>query len=513
MSHSTPPTEALSDRDQRGIFGSVGFTVAGQGAAFAAGFLCMVLTTRLLGPEGYGKLAVFFMALECGALLISWPNLGLVRFGREELAKERSFGRAFAARMALYAGCVLVAAALVIGFERPLAEYLGIDVQAPELLLLGYLMVNELIFALRAAFQTASAFRAYAVVSAGVRVLNLVFIALIFVLLARRATVPGIIGAQLASLGVVLVAALIWLPWPLVRKGVVEGAAVARNIRYSWPLMFWSLASLVVNWTGLVVVKRFGPPEEVGWYAVAWQAVTVLTALQVAAVNAVTPLLMSLAVEKRHERLTAYVEDALPQIAWAIALGCVVLAAAAEAIPLLLGKAYAPAVVPTQVLMAGVAFSAFASFQEALAKALDRVKVTAAIMAVLAVLNVALSLYLVPRLGAVGAALAATAAFALSALLYAPVVESFRALHSCGSSQRCVAYSGLLAPIFVAVAAVTLPGALRRLTATAAILVVWLALARGLRIFRADTMDRLRDVRMPAAARKVMGAFYAYMGR
>lgn len=513
MSHSTPPTEALSDRDQRGIFGSVGFTVAGQGAAFAAGFLCMILTTRLLGPEGYGALAVFFMALECGALLVSWPNLGLVRFGREELAKEGTFGRAFAARMALFAGCVVVAAALAIGFRRPLGGYLGIETGAPELMLLAYLIVNELIFALRAAFQTAGAFRAYGAVSAGVRVLNLVFIALVFVLLAKRATVGGIVAAQLASLGVVLAAALIWLPWRSMRGSVVEGAAMARTARYSWPLIFWSLASFVVNWTGLVMVKRYCPQAEVGWYAVAWQAVTVLTALQVAAVSAVTPLLMSLAVEKRYDRLTAYVEDALPQIAWGIALACVALGAAAEAIPLLLGPKYAPTVVPTQVLMAGFAFSAFASFQEALAKALDRVKATAAVMAVLAVLNVALSLALTPRMGAVGAAVAATAAFTLSALLYAPIVESFRALHSCGSPQRCVAYSGLLAPVFLAMAALTLPTALMRLTAAAVILMVWLALARGMRVFRADTMERLRDVRMPEAARRTLALFYAYMGR
>jgi O-antigen/teichoic acid export membrane protein len=503
----------MSDRDQRGIFGSVGLTVAGQGAAFAAGFLCMLLTTRLLGPEGYGKLALFFMALECGALLLSWPNLGLVRFGREELAQDRAFGRAFAARMLLFAACAAAAAALAWALRDPVGRYLGIDSREPAMLLLAYLVINELIFALRAVFQTAGAFTGYGVISAGVRVLNLLFIAAVFLLLGRRASAGAIIWTQLASLAVVLAAALLWLPWGRLRGMRADRPTAARIAAYSWPVIFWSMASLLVNWTGLVLVQRHCPAAEVGCFAVAWQAVTVLTALQVAAVNAVTPMLMSMAVEKRYDRLTAYVERALPQIAWALGLGCLVLGAAAEAIPFLLGSAYAGAVLPTQVLLAGVAFGAFASFQEALAKALDRVKATALVMLVLAALSVALSCWLTPRLGVAGAAVASTAAFALSALLYAPIIESFRALHACGSPQRCLAYSGLLAPVFFAMAALTLPTPPARLLAAGAILALWLALARWMNVFEAATMASLRDVRMPQSLRRAVGGFYRLMGR
>ncbi len=370
-----------------------------------------------------------------------------------------------------------------------------------------------MIFALRAAYQTAGAFRGYALLSAGPRVLNVLLIAGLFVLLARRATASGILVAQLAALLGVLAAAVLFLPRAALQLPRRDEAVFRRTAAYSWPLIFWSLASLVVNWFGLAAVKRYGAAADVGHFAVAWQAVTVLTALQVATLNAVTPLLMSLAAEKRRDGLTRYVEDALPQTAWAIGLGCVLLGAAAEAIPLLFGADYAPSVVLTQVLLAGVAFGAFAAFQEALVKALDRVKATACVMAALAAMNVLLALALTPRLGALGAAAAAAAALILSALLYIPIVEALPGLGSCGSAGRGRAWLGLLAPVVLAVAAVCLDRALWRLTAAAGILLTWLVLARAVNVFPAATPARLADMRMPEPLRRALTFFYARMGR
>ena len=69
------------------------------------------------------------------------------------------------------------------------------------------------------------------------------------------------------------------------------------------------MSAFVVNWVGLVVIKAFCAKEALGCYAVAYQAVTVLTALQVAAVSAVLPLLVSLAVERRRDELAWYLDE------------------------------------------------------------------------------------------------------------------------------------------------------------------------------------------------------------
>ena len=89
---------ALIAHDRQRLLGSVSLAASGQMAAILAGLLCMVLTTRLLGPVEYGRLAMFFLFLEILSQIVGWPNLGLVRFGRAELAEEGGIAGTFWAR-------------------------------------------------------------------------------------------------------------------------------------------------------------------------------------------------------------------------------------------------------------------------------------------------------------------------------------------------------------------------------------------------------------------------------
>ncbi len=509
---ASPHGSELIAQDRSRLLGSVSLALFGQGAAFAVGLLCMILTTRLLGPEGYGKLALFFMALEVLSQVVGWPNLGLVRFGREELGRNGRLAETFGARVALFALSLGVAAGLLFLFRGPLDAYLGLG-YAPHLLLLAFIALNETIFLLRGVFQTVSAFRAYAVISFAVRALNLAFLVILFLLLAWRATPAAVIEAQILSLVVVCLGALLLTPWRRLLPMEWSGRALAQMSAYSWPLLFGGLSSLVVNWVDLIVIKHYGTAAALGCYAVAYQAVTVLTTIQGASVSAVLPLLVSLVVEKRHEALRWYANVALPQVAWGLGLGCILLGAAAEALPLVVGGSYQPSVVPAQVLMVGLGFNVFAAFQEALARAADRVRSATAVLVALAALNVLLDLIFVPRMGILGAAVATTASFAVTSLLYIPVLSSIPALRGDGARGRWRAYVGLLPALLFAIAAATCatPGA--RLASALGAAVLWVAGAHFSGVFRRDTLDRLATVRMPDRARAMLKTFYLWMGR
>ena len=88
-------------REQRGLFHNTLAALAGQAGAMVFGLGAMAATTRLLGAGGYGRLTVFFMALGvANQLLLSWPNLAMVRFGREAMAQGQGVGPALRARAA-----------------------------------------------------------------------------------------------------------------------------------------------------------------------------------------------------------------------------------------------------------------------------------------------------------------------------------------------------------------------------------------------------------------------------
>jgi O-antigen/teichoic acid export membrane protein len=504
--------EALIREDRRLLLRSVSLSVFGQMGAYAAGLLTMVATTRLLGPEGYGRLAIFFMLIEMLSHLLGWPNTGLVRFGREELGRDGRLAETFRARALLFFFSLGGVAAMLFLARGPLGRYLDLSLP-PWLLLLCFVGVNELIFLLRGVYQTTGAFGGFAAITFAVRALNLLLILVIFVWIAAPANVSRILLAQTASITLVAGGAAAFLPWRKLLPPKARPGLVRRMVSWSWPIIFVGLSALVVNWIDLVVIKHFRTPEELGWYAASYQAVTVLTALQVAFVNGFMPLIVSLAVERRRDTLRLYLDELVPQAAWLIGGGCLALAACAEAIPVLLGARYAPSVVPCQVLMAGVGFCSLAALQAVLLKAVDRVRATFIVMAVLAALNIMLDVALVPRYGNVGAAVATTVAFALSGLLYFPIVNAVSELRGEAPRRRYRALAGLLLPLVMAGGVLRLGDATTRLLLAAVLLIVWLASARMLGVFKRETLDKARDIRMPGWFERGLRSFYRLVGR
>ena len=502
----------LIARDRERILGSVSVAVSGQTAAIVAGLLCMVLTTRLLGPGGYGRLAMFFLFLEVLSQIVGWPNLGLVRFGREELAQAGRIAGTFWARVTLFFGGLAVAAALLFAFRRPVGEYLGIE-YPPHILLLFYVGLNELVFLLRGVFQTVGKFRWYAVATGGVRAFNFLFILLAFVILQWPASPGGIVWAQLASIAVVAGLCALFLPWPQLLPVRLSGPSVRRVFDYSWPVILVGFSALVVNWIDLVVIKHYRSADEVGLYAVAYQPVTMLTALQAAAVAAVLPLVVSLAIEKKRDALRWYVDEGLPQAAWLIGLAFTVIAAAGEAIPLVFGARYQASVAPCQVLMAGLSFSVLAALQTVPAQALDRVRAVAVACMVLALVNLALDLLLVPRVGILGASIATAVAFAVGSLLLFPVLNSTHDLRGPHAWRRYSSLLGLHPVVIFAVLAVVFTQPWHRLVLAGALLLLWLFLAKASGVFRMSTLERMRTVRMPAWTFRAMQGFYQVLAR
>ena len=510
--HERDRSAEIISRDRAGFLGNVGLAVSFQAAAFAAGLACMIVTTRLLGPAGYGLLAVFFLVQEVFAQLFRWANLSLVRFGREELGDRDRLGDAFWARVAIYAASLALSAALLFAFRKPLNAYLGLDAPT-HVLLLCYVALHEAVFLLRTVFQTTSDFRAYSVTAFGVRALNLVFITAAFIVVALPASPGRILGAHLASMTIVLVAVLVLLPWRRMLPVRFSAASLTRASSYSWPLILSGMSCMVVDWIDLVTIRHYHAPEAVGRYAVAYQPVTVLLTINAALVSVILPMLVSFHVKKRVDALRWYLEEALPQAACAVGLGCTLLGAVAEAIPLVLGETYRPSVAACQMLVPGIGFAVVASLLSALFHATNRVRVTVFVTVILACANAGLDILWVPRIGIVGAALATTIAYGLSCALFVAFSGIGNGPRGDAARGRCGILIGLLPAAIFAGAVATIGRPAIRLAICAAILAVACALARFSGVFRRTTLERLDGVRMPGALAICIRLFYRILGR
>jgi len=514
-------------RDRERILGSVALAVSAQIGAFAVGAVTMIVTARLLGADGYGRLSIFFMCLSfLSQVVVGWPDVGIVRFGREELARRGTVNETLAARLFLFVATLVVAGGLLIGLRGPLSAYLPLS-RGPHALLFLYAALNGILYVFRGVFQTVSDFRFYALTTFSMRALKLPVILLAFLALALPVSPSNILLAHIASIAVVAFWTAMLLPWRDLLPVRVNWRVVRRMFAYSWPLMLAGVSALVVEWIDLAAIRHFLTFTDVGVYAISYQPVTVVALVCVTFVGAVQPLLVSLAVGQRHGTLTWYLDEALPQIAWAVGLGAVLSAGLAELIPLVLGEGFRASILPCQMLMPGIAFSVVAALQTALAQSVDRVRAAVGVSLTLAALNAVLDILLVPRMGILGAAVATTASFAASGALFFPLINSIVYLRGDAPRRRYGALVAFVPPILFAAIAVATESALVRTAladlgigagaARAVACIVLLAaaavFARRTGVFRRTTLAKLDKVQMPASVRKGVALFYNLFGR
>jgi O-antigen/teichoic acid export membrane protein len=513
---SDPPADlppGLIERERRRLFRNIFASALGQGGVIVFGLGAMMLTTRLLGPAGYGTLTVFFMALGViSQVALNWPNGAVVRFGRPEMHQGVGIGRVLAGRLALYAACGAAIGVLIFAFRPWLESYLGLGTQGAWLLF-GYALLLSAVEAGAVCFQTLGRFRTMAVVGAGVKLSNFVLLAVLFLAVTRRSTPDVVLVLHLAALAAVLAAVVAGLAWSAPGTLRLDFACLHRMVAYSWPALLGGIAGVVIGWVDTAVLRYYRPLEEVGTYGAAYQVVTVLDGLRVAALSVVWPMVMSLVTDDRRTTLRWYLDEFLPS--GTIMAGCALaaLGMACEAMPLLLGREFGPSVRFSQILVVGVAFGTLQGMVVNVASAHDRVRQVTLTNVAIAVANLAGDLALAPRLGPAGAALSTAAAQAIGALLMIRVVNGIAEVRGDAPGRRYWTALGLLPAAAVPALSLLFERPAPRLAVSAAAVAAWCAIVRRAGWFRVSALDRLQGVDLPAAARWTLARISAILGR
>lgn len=197
-------------------------------------------------------------------------------------------------------------------------------------------------------------------------------------------------------------------------------------LRFDLPLLKRTLRSSLVLHAGMILfflhlrmdmfmVKAWLGTAALGQYSIAVALAETLMLATDAVAVAVLPTQMNNTLgEAAHRALRAARFNALLACSIAVVFGI----GSSFAIRLVFGKAYAPAVIPTLLLLPGVATLGMQRVCGAPVLRTGRTSGIAAIYGVTLIVNIILNVLWIPRLGIAGASLASTLSYALGAVLF-----------------------------------------------------------------------------------------------
>lgn len=402
--------EATASRPGRRLLQGTVSVFLAEALMVPTGLLTVAYLSRRLGPAGYGRYAL-------AATLVVWVEwVVATAFARATIkfvGEAEDWRPVGATVVRLHLAASLPAVLLLWLLAGPIANLLN------ERVLAGYLLLFALeipIFSLAHAHRNiligVGSFSQRALASAGRWVSRLILIVLLVEMgLSVPGAILGSIGASLVELGIGRF---------FVRPSLLHPAAVGtrRLWSYAIPLLPFSLTLQLYDKMDLVLLKALGgTAEQAGIYAVAQNMALPVSILALA----FSPLLLSTLSHslRRGERGLArkMVRDAMRIVLVILPFAAMTAGASSEIINLIFGAVFVPAAPLLAVLIFGGVSLVMISVAAAVLTAADKPGWTVALGMPLVVSALSGHLLLIPRFGAIGAAVVTASMASLGALL------------------------------------------------------------------------------------------------
>ena len=381
---------------------------------------CTVLLGRIVGPVVLGEYA---MLLAAGTLLhsilLNWSHSAHVRFGREEWVHEGALTATWAARWPLLVSGTTIAVVLVLfdpfGWLDRVYNLEG-GLRFAALLPFAALW---LAFETQSMLQAEGALGRLAVIPI---IIDGTAVVLLCVALVWRQSVPayGVIAGLLSwtTIGWAMLL-LLERKHACVRWTVPDWSRTRELVAYAWPLVPGFLLGYVSDWGDQILLGYFRSNREVGLFQVAYQCMTVMIGFAAP----VGIVLLTRLIEKSVSESDIgrkYIASVAPtvMVLWALAVVPVV-SIAPLLFPILMGAEFAGTGDVVAILLASIpavivtsTYGALFGFQKRLWRS------SLLYGGLMSALNVAISLSLMPRFGALGAAIATSVSYLFVQMCY-----------------------------------------------------------------------------------------------
>jgi O-antigen/teichoic acid export membrane protein len=480
---------------------------AGQIVALVVGSAGLIVVSRLLGPEKYGRLTLMLSVAQYTVILTAnWTSASVIRFGRDEYVRTGAVRRIYWARLALTFGGFLIAALALLVISRlpPLDAIPAYSVMLVSLLALVLMLADHADGVLQAigtwiplAWLGALEKSAFVIAAASMWVM-------FGGLGLTGALCAAIFGQAVRVVSATASAAKV----SVLTAPIVDHETIRAVFRYSWPQLFTFTFGYFSAFVEPFLINVYVGTASVGVYNVAFQVSllvgTLLSPISMLLFPAVTGYRV-----RHQEQVTSHMLARLvPQGVFLANVALLLLMVGARfGMRAVFGDAYVGAVTPLIILLAAVAFQAITIFFSPVLAAYDMTKEAALLNTVGGIAAHLLpQLILIPLLGVKGAAISWVIWYVLSGTVCLLLAERRLDLH-----LRHV----LLVPVITGVGAWALISDRSAIVGPIAVILILLGGARWARacnLFSSDDAQLLASLGVPRVIHRVAAATYSSIG-
>jgi O-antigen/teichoic acid export membrane protein len=403
--------------DLRALFRETSHYLAGQVAALALSFVSFPIFTRVLSVADYGIMA---LVLQIVTMTVVVSKLGLGQSIQRFYPEQESSSEAGALHKfcsTVFYGATLcgisVTVLFIVGLEIVPDSVISPSLRKVLLIGSGLVFVRGvqpiLMNFLRAERRT----KTFNVFNTVVKGATIAFICLLF-LMWRRDVNAVLAGTLIVELVSVIVLVVVILPRDTFSLSTFDYKLLRSAVAYGLPLALWEQAAIILDAGDRIFVQYYLNFEALGYYSCACTITNYIAQSLMYPLNlALVPIYMKMWETQGREQTTVFLSKILNyfiMIVMCVLAGVLVTARSAV---IVLGSAKlqdAAPLLPT--LAVGVMLYAVHIFFSAGLVIHKKTKTLAKIIAYSAILNTALNVLLIPRIGLQGAALATLISYA-----------------------------------------------------------------------------------------------------
>lgn len=394
--------------------------IIAQAVGSLGAFATVWLATRLMGAEGYGRVAAVIAATQLVMqIALNWTAHSVTRFGCEEFVKTQKISKSFWTRL-----LILIPNLLLILFTSPfwlpyLASWLKISSEAQPLVLL-YLLASVFWLHLQHTLQGVKLQRLQSILMATERILTI--LVLLFFVMIGKITPFTLIMSYLISAVTVSLTALWYLRLLIFPFSGLDKTLIKGMLKFSLPLLPSGLAGyLMGNYLDALFITHYLSIADLGRYSVAYLIVGTFLQLPTLGSFLLLPLFISLQNDGRKNGIERYLKEVCPLMVLGWSLGCILSAAiCSHLLPLVFGPSYQDVSRLMWPMMATAAMTGpvLLGFG-AVANAWLATYISFIATATQGVINVVLNIVLIPHFGLIGCAWASTIACCVCLIVWA----------------------------------------------------------------------------------------------
>lgn len=365
-------------------------------------FVYFTLIARNIGPTGTGK---YFFALSFTTVFVIFIDLGLTNVLVREAAKAKE-------NMQKYLSTIL-SVKMVLGLLTYLAavltvHLLGYSVETKHLVYLSAvtMLFDSIHLTIYGTLRAIGDLKYEAASIVGSQIITLILgsiflyagLPIIFLILAF--TIPSVLNVVYAGTVATRVYHIRLMP-------VFDKKIFFFLGRIAIPFALAAIFARVYSYADTILLSNMAGEKAVGWYSIAYKVTYAFQFIPLALIAALYPRFSEYFDRDMHRLAYAFERGVkyLLLIVFPITVGIGVLSK--DIILSVYGEEYMHAILPLQILLAGLIFS-FVSFPiGAFLNACNRQRTQTIITGIVLIVNIILNIFLIPRFSVVGAAIAA----------------------------------------------------------------------------------------------------------